>query len=115
MICASGLRIDPTRGMQSRVQSPVARVPGECEFEQSGMLDRVLAGTGLVVRGGLAKDCDALWLQQFELPVRSYRQVVNVETGGDVVRRLHDRRRRRHNRKPTTLSDPVDMPMAVHE
>jgi hypothetical protein len=40
---------------------------------------------------------------------------MDVEVGIDAVGRLHYRRRRRHNRKLCTFSDPINMSVTVHD
>jgi hypothetical protein len=49
------------------------------------------------------------------MSIRPHRQGMYIKISGEVVCRFHDRRRGRHNRKSGTLSNPVDMPMTMHQ
>ena len=60
------------------------------------------------------RDLDALGRQQAEPPFGTGRQRVDMEAGGLVVGRLHDRRRRRDDPHAAALADPVDVAMPVH-
>src|SRR5262249_17506104 len=62
-----------------------------------------------------AFDGDALRSQQSEPSIGSHGQRVDVETRGCLVGRLHDRRRRGKNGDAAAFSDPVDVPVTVHQ
>src|SRR5262249_47690984 len=49
-----------------------------------------------------------------EPPFDSYGKSLDVEIGAKVVGRLHYGRRRRHDQKPRTFPDPVNVPVTVH-
>ena len=63
----------------------------------------------------ISRNVNTLGRQQPEASVASDLQGVNVEICVEIVRRLHDRRRRRHDDETAAFADPVDMPMPVHE
>ena len=70
---------------------------------------------GTILARTISRNVNALGRQQPEASVASDLQGVNVEICVEIVRRLHDRRRRRHDDETAAFADPVDMPMPVHE
>ena len=70
---------------------------------------------GTILARTISRNVNALGRQQPEASVASDLQGVNVEICVEIVRRLHDRRRRRHDDETTAFADPVDIPMPVHE
>lgn len=53
--------------------------------------------------------------QQPDPPIRPDRQSMDIEIGVHVVGGLHDWGGRRHDRKPRAFTDPVDVPVAMHQ
>jgi hypothetical protein len=58
---------------------------------------------------------DTVRFEQPQLAIRADRQSVHIEIGILVIGRSHDRGWRGHDQETSAFSDPIDVPMAVHD